>query len=98
MNLNLKYFELLDDYKDKIGKRGSVLANIWDCCEETYNGKRSFWHKNELEALEIQECQIKGIKYDPPEIQMETFKIRRYTIGGIGRIFCTKKLWKGNFP
>ena len=75
-----------------------MLANAWDSCEKTYNGKRSFWHKNELEAMEVQDCQIKGIKYDPPEIQMETFKIRRYTVGGIGRFICTEKSLERRLP
>ena len=90
--------KLLDDYELKIGKRGSMLANAWDSCEKTYNGKRSFWHKNELEAMEVQDCQIKGIKYDPPEIQMETFKIWRYTVGGIRRFICTEKSLERRLP
>lgn len=90
--------ELLDNYNRKIGEKGIMLSKMWDYCEETYNGKRSFWHKNELEALEVQECQIKGIKYEPPEIQMETFKIRRYTVGGIGRILCTEKAMERALP
>ena len=81
-----KVFKLLDEYELNIGKRGCMLANAWDSCEKTYNGKRSFWHKNELEAMEVQDCQIKGLKYEPNEIQMETFKIWRYTVGSIGRI------------
>ena len=49
-------------------------------------------------AMEVQGCQIKGVRYDPPEIQMETFKVQRYTVGGIGRFICTEKSLDRRLP
>ena len=68
-----------------------MLADAWEICEKTYNGKRYFWHKNELEAMEVQVCQIEGVKYDPPEIKLGTFKVRKYTMEGIGSFICMEK-------
>ena len=67
--------QLLDEYGRRIGRKGYILDDIWEKCEKTYNGRRSFWHENELEAMEVHGCQIEGVKYNPPEIMMETFKV-----------------------
>ncbi|PWA48695.1 zinc finger, CCHC-type, Retrotransposon gag domain protein [Artemisia annua] len=69
--------QLLVEYGHKIGRKGHILDDIWEKCEKTYNGKPSFWHENELEAMEVHGCQIDGVKYDPPEIKMETFKEKK---------------------
>lgn len=90
--------QLLDRYELNIGKKGCMLADIWEMCERTYNGRKSFWHESELESIEVQGCQIERIRYDPPGIQMETFKVRRYTVSGIGRFICTEKSLDRQLP
>ena len=51
-----------------------------------------------MEVLEVQECQIKGRRYDPPDIQVETFKVRRYTMNGVGSFIGIDKAIEKQLP
>ncbi|PWA51574.1 hypothetical protein CTI12_AA462040 [Artemisia annua] len=75
--------QLLDEYELKIGVKGYMLQDIWEKCERTFKKGRKFWHEVELEAMEVHECQLEGRRYDPPDIQVETFKVRKYTMDGV---------------
>ena len=48
--------------------------------------------------MELHGCQIEGVKYDPPEIKMETFKVRKYTLGGVESFIFTHKSLNRQLP
>ena len=75
--------QLLDEYELKIGIKGYMLQDIWGKCKRTFKKGRKFWHEVELEAMEVHECQLEGRRYDPPEIKVETFEVRKYTLDGV---------------
>ncbi|PWA45732.1 phospholipase-like protein [Artemisia annua] len=90
--------QLLDEYELKIGMKGYMLQDIWEKCERTFKKGRKFWHEVELEAMEVQECQIEGQSYDPPDIQVETSKVRKYNMDGVGSFISIDKAIDKQLP
>lgn len=90
--------QLLDEYGLKIRVKGYMLQDIWEKCKSTYKEGRTFRHEVELEAMEVHGCQIEGGKYDPPEVNVETLKVRRYTIDGMGSFISTGKTNERQLP
>ena len=83
--------KILDEYELKIGVKAYMLQDIWEKCEKTFKKGRKFGHEVKLEALEVHGCQLEGNRYDPPEIKVETFKVHKYTIDGVGSFISIDK-------
>lgn len=44
-----------------------------------------------MEAMEVHEFQLEGRRYNPPEVKVNTFKVRKYTMDGIGSFISIDK-------
>ncbi|GJU78348.1 hypothetical protein Tco_1275418 [Tanacetum coccineum] len=89
---NLEIDKLADEYKLRIGKKGHILNHIWEYCNQVHN-KNYEWHNYEFENKECEEIGIEDRDYHPPEVQVETFEVKKYSFkGGQGFICVTKDL------
>ncbi|PWA59488.1 BYPASS-related protein [Artemisia annua] len=91
LEIEREVLQLLDEYELKIGIKGYVLQDIWEKCKRTFKKGRKFWHEVELEEMEVHKCQLEGRRYDPPEIKVETFEVRTYTLDGVGSFISIDK-------
>ncbi|GJS68789.1 RNA-directed DNA polymerase, eukaryota, reverse transcriptase zinc-binding domain protein [Tanacetum coccineum] len=89
---NLEIDKLADEYELGIGKKGHILDNIWENCNQVHN-KNYEWHNYEFENEECEEIGIEGKDYHPPKVQVETFEVKKYSFeGGQSSICVTKDL------
>ncbi|GJV39592.1 hypothetical protein Tco_1418032 [Tanacetum coccineum] len=65
---NLEIDKLADEYELGIGKKGHILDNIWEYCNQVHN-KNYEWHNYEFENKECEEIGIEDKDYHPPEVQ-----------------------------
>ncbi|GJU21379.1 zinc knuckle CX2CX4HX4C containing protein [Tanacetum coccineum] len=87
---NLEIDKLADEYELGIGKKGHILDNICEYCNQVHN-KNYRWHNHEFENDECEEIGIEDKDYHPPEVQVETFKIKKYSFEGGQSFICVTK-------
>ncbi|GJX10748.1 hypothetical protein Tco_0200607 [Tanacetum coccineum] len=78
---NLEIDKLADEYELGIRKKGHILDNIWEYCNQVHN-KNYGWHNHEFENEECEEIGIEDKDYHPPEVQVETFEVKKYSFEG----------------
>ncbi|GJY98873.1 zinc knuckle CX2CX4HX4C containing protein, partial [Tanacetum coccineum] len=87
---NPKINKLADEYELGIGKKGHILDNIWDNCNLVHN-KNYEWHNYEFKNEEYEEIGIEEKDYHPPEVQVETFEVKKYSFKGGQSFICVTK-------
>ncbi|GJW61714.1 hypothetical protein Tco_0111049 [Tanacetum coccineum] len=87
---NLEIDKLVDEYELGIGKKGHILDNIWEYCNQVHN-KNYEWHNYEFENEECEEIGIEDKDYHPPEVQVETFEVKKYSFEGGQSFICVTK-------
>ncbi|GJU72246.1 hypothetical protein Tco_1263651 [Tanacetum coccineum] len=87
---NLEIDKLADEYELGIGKKGHILDNIWEYCNQVHN-KNYEWHNYEFENEECEEIGIEDKDYHPPEVQVETFEVKKYSFKGGQSFICVTK-------
>ncbi|GJW51731.1 hypothetical protein Tco_0093082 [Tanacetum coccineum] len=65
-------------YYEESGKKGHILDNILEYCNHVHN-KNYGWHNHEFKNEERGELGIEEIEYRPPEVQVETLKVKKYS-------------------
>ncbi|GJU30520.1 hypothetical protein Tco_1174109 [Tanacetum coccineum] len=78
---NLEIDKLANEYELGIGKKGHILDNIWEYCNQVHD-KNYGWHNHEFENEEREEMGIEDEDYHPPEVQVETFEVKKYSFEG----------------
>ncbi|GKC19112.1 hypothetical protein Tco_1021262 [Tanacetum coccineum] len=87
---NLEINKLADEYELGIGTKGHILDNIWEYCNQVHNENYG-WHNHEFENEEREEMGIKDEDYHLPEVQVETFKVKKYSFEGGQSFVCVSK-------
>ncbi|GKD66700.1 hypothetical protein Tco_1308808, partial [Tanacetum coccineum] len=87
---NLEIDKLADEYELGIGKKGHILDNIWEYCNQVHN-KNYEWHNYEFKNEESEEIGIEDKDYHPPKIQVETFEVKKYSFKGGQSFICVTK-------
>ncbi|GKA75343.1 reverse transcriptase domain-containing protein [Tanacetum coccineum] len=87
---NLEIDKLADKYELGIGKKGHILNNIWENCNQVHN-KNYEWHNYEFKNEECEEIGIEDKDYHPPEVQVETFEVKKYSFEGGQSFICVTK-------
>ncbi|GJR96373.1 reverse transcriptase domain-containing protein [Tanacetum coccineum] len=82
--------KLADEYELGIGKKGHILDNIWENCNQVHN-KNYEWHNYEFKNEECEEIRIEDKDYHPPEVQVETFEVKKYSFKGGQSFICVTK-------
>ncbi|GJY37047.1 hypothetical protein Tco_0422425, partial [Tanacetum coccineum] len=71
---DLEIDQLADEYEIGIGKKGHMLDKILEYCKDVHRDSTYLWHDHGFEEEERDEMEIEIEKYDPPEVQVETFE------------------------
>ncbi|GJS40786.1 hypothetical protein Tco_0565829 [Tanacetum coccineum] len=88
---DLEIDQLADEYELGIRKKGHMLDKIWEYCKDVHRDNTYWWHKYGFEKDECDEMGIEIEKYDPPEVQVETFKVMKYSFKGGQKFVCVTK-------
>ncbi|GJW98645.1 zinc knuckle CX2CX4HX4C containing protein [Tanacetum coccineum] len=94
---NLEIDKLADEYELGIGKKGHILDHIWEYCNQVHN-KNYEWHNYEFENEECEEIGIEDKDYHPPEVQVETFEVKKYSFKGGQSFICVTKDLDNTLP
>ncbi|GJV42165.1 BYPASS-related protein [Tanacetum coccineum] len=94
---NLEIDKLADEYELGIRKKGYILDNIWEYCNQVHN-KNNKWHNYEFENKEYEEIGIEDKDYHPPEVQVETFEVKKYSFEGGQSFICVTKDLDNTLP
>ncbi|GJY35796.1 hypothetical protein Tco_0421174 [Tanacetum coccineum] len=94
---NLEIDKLADEYELRIGKKGHILDNIWEYCNQVHN-KNNEWHDYEFKNEECEEIGIEDKDYHPPEVQVETFEVKKYSFEGGQSFICVTKYLDNTLP
>nr|GEU58730.1 RNA-directed DNA polymerase, eukaryota, reverse transcriptase zinc-binding domain protein [Tanacetum cinerariifolium] len=85
--------EMADEYKLKIRKKGHMLDKIWEYCKDVHRDSTYWWHDHGFEEYERDKMGIKIKKYDPSDVQVETFKVRNIHSKADKVLFVLQKMW-----
>ncbi|GJY14080.1 hypothetical protein Tco_0383389 [Tanacetum coccineum] len=66
-----------------------MLDKVWEYCKDVHRDNTYWWHDHIFEEEERDEIGIE--KYDPPEVQVETFEVRKYSFKGGQKFVCVTK-------
>ncbi|GJR06060.1 hypothetical protein Tco_0575385 [Tanacetum coccineum] len=88
---DLEIDKLTDEYKHRNGKKGHILDDIWEYCNKVHNESTYEWHDHGFEEDERNDMGIKIEEYNPPEVQVETFKVKRYSFKSGQSFVCVSK-------
>ncbi|GJT55917.1 hypothetical protein Tco_0990971 [Tanacetum coccineum] len=87
---------LANEYDLRIGRKGYALDDVWEKCEKCkkFHGSTLYpWYDEGFEEEERWESGIEKIDYEPPFVDVKTFKIKRYSLeGGRSFVCITKQL------
>ncbi|GJR26313.1 hypothetical protein Tco_1102545 [Tanacetum coccineum] len=85
--------QLENEYELKIGKKGYILDDIWEKCEQVHRGTSDPCHDEVHEEVERGKSGRKNKYYDPPLVYVETFEVKQYSFD-VGKSFVgvTKQL------
>ncbi|GKE40190.1 hypothetical protein Tco_1463595 [Tanacetum coccineum] len=64
--------------------------NLWGV-QDVHRNNTYWWHDHGFEEEERDEMGIKIEKYDPPEVQVETFKVKKYSFKSGQKFVCVNK-------
>ncbi|GJT31871.1 hypothetical protein Tco_0922290 [Tanacetum coccineum] len=94
---NLEINKIADEYELGIGKKGHILDYIWEYCNQVHN-KNYEWHNYEFKNEECEEIGIEDKDYHPPEVQVETFEVKKYSFKGGQSFICVTKVLDNILP
>ncbi|GJS06501.1 hypothetical protein Tco_0363297 [Tanacetum coccineum] len=74
-----------------IKKKGHMIDKIWEYCKDVHRDNTYWWHEHGFEKEECDEMEIEVEKYDPLDVQVETFKVRKYSFKNGQKFVCVTK-------
>ncbi|GKA69701.1 phospholipase-like protein [Tanacetum coccineum] len=77
---------LSNEYILRIGKKGYVLDDVWEKCQQNYRKTNEAWHDEAYEEEEMWRIRDEKTEYDPPYVNIKTFEVKKYSFKG-GRSF-----------
>ncbi|GKC00671.1 hypothetical protein Tco_0986807, partial [Tanacetum coccineum] len=88
---DLEIDQLVDEYELVIGKKGHMLDKIWEYYKDVHRNNTYWWHDHGFEEEERDEMVIGIEKYDPPEVLVETFEVKKYSFKSGQKFICVTK-------
>ncbi|GJT23109.1 putative reverse transcriptase domain-containing protein [Tanacetum coccineum] len=95
---DLEIDQLTDEYELGIGKKGHILKDIWEYCEKVQGDNINWWHNHGFEEDERQESGLDIEEYDPPNVHVETFEVKRYSFDSRHNFICVTKEIEDTLP
>ncbi|GJZ89075.1 hypothetical protein Tco_0660857 [Tanacetum coccineum] len=72
----------------RIRKKGYVLDDVWEKCEQYYNKTNEAWHNEGYEEDEMWRSGDEKTNYDPPYVNIKTFEVKKYSFKGGHSFVC----------
>ncbi|GJV87572.1 hypothetical protein Tco_1531510 [Tanacetum coccineum] len=69
---------LSNEYILRIEKKGYILDNVWEKCQQNYKKTDEAWHDEGYEEDEIWQSGDEKTDYDPPYVNVKTFEVKKY--------------------
>ncbi|GKE38664.1 hypothetical protein Tco_1462069 [Tanacetum coccineum] len=79
---------LSNEYILRIGKKGYVLDDVWQKCQQNYKKTNEAWHDKAYEEDEMWRIRDKKTNYDPPYVNIKTFEVKKYSFKGGHSFIC----------
>ncbi|GJW71280.1 7-deoxyloganetin glucosyltransferase-like protein, partial [Tanacetum coccineum] len=90
--------QLADEYKLGIGKKGYILDDIWEKCKQVYGGTLNSLHDHRFKEEDRWESGLDEKYYDPPQVCVETFEVKRYSFKEGKSFICVIKQLEDSLP
>ncbi|GJT77032.1 hypothetical protein Tco_1043757 [Tanacetum coccineum] len=79
---------LSNEYILRIGKKGYILDDVWEKCQQNYKKTNEAWHDEAYEEDEMWRIGNGKTNYDPPYVNIETFEVKNYSFKGGSSFIC----------
>ncbi|GJS87605.1 RNA-directed DNA polymerase, eukaryota, reverse transcriptase zinc-binding domain protein [Tanacetum coccineum] len=90
--------QLANEYELRIGKKGYILDDILEKCKQVHEETTYPWHDEGFEEEDRWESGLYEKYYNPPQVCVETFEVKRYLFE-VGKSFiCVTKLLEDALP
>ncbi|GKD96888.1 hypothetical protein Tco_1380785, partial [Tanacetum coccineum] len=66
--------QLSNEYILRIGKKGYVLDDVWEKCQQNYKKTNEAWHDEAYGKDEMWQIRDEKTNYNPPYVDIETFE------------------------
>ncbi|GKF19869.1 hypothetical protein Tco_0068507, partial [Tanacetum coccineum] len=86
MVFNNEIEHLSNEYILRIGKKGYVMDDVWEKCQQNYKKTNEAWYDEGYEEDEMWRSGDKKTNYDPPYVNVKAFEVKKYSFKG-GRSF-----------
>ncbi|GKB80993.1 hypothetical protein Tco_0947888, partial [Tanacetum coccineum] len=90
--------QLSNEYILRIGKKGYVLDDVWEKCEQYYKKTNEAWYDEGYEEDEMWRIRYEKTNYDPPYVNIKTFQVKRYSFKGGRSFVCITDREDGTLP
>ncbi|GKD99635.1 phospholipase-like protein, partial [Tanacetum coccineum] len=85
-NNEIEHFS--NEYILRIEKKGYVLDDVSEKCQQNYKKTNEAWHDEGYEEDEMWRSGDKKTDYDPPYVNVKTFKVKTYSFKGGHSFIC----------
>ncbi|GKE33714.1 hypothetical protein Tco_1453036 [Tanacetum coccineum] len=75
--INNEIEHLSNEYILRIGKKGYVLDDVWEKCQQNYKKTNEAWHDEEYEEDEMWRSGDEKTDYNPPYVNVKTFEVKK---------------------
>ncbi|GJZ66465.1 hypothetical protein Tco_0623161, partial [Tanacetum coccineum] len=75
--INNEIEHLSNEYILRIGKKGYVLDDVWEKCQQNYKKTNEAWHDEEYEEDEMWRSGDEKTDYNPPYVYVKTFEVKK---------------------
>ncbi|GKA60197.1 hypothetical protein Tco_0759604 [Tanacetum coccineum] len=79
---------LSNEYILRIGKKGYVLDDVWEKCEQYYKKTNEAWHNEGYKEDEMWRSGDEKTDYDLPYVIIKTFEVNKYSFKGGHSFVC----------
>ncbi|GJV87950.1 hypothetical protein Tco_1531888 [Tanacetum coccineum] len=83
---------LSNEYTLRVGKKGYVLDNVWEKCEQYHKKVIDSWHDvGYEEEEELWQSGYEKTDYEPPFVDVKTFEVKKYSFKRGQSFICITK-------
>ncbi|GKB52046.1 hypothetical protein Tco_0902799 [Tanacetum coccineum] len=76
LELENEIMQLANEYELRIRKKGYILQDIWEKCEQVSDEALESWYEKGFQEEGKRQCSIDGTHYDPLKLSMDTYKVK----------------------
>ncbi|GJX63525.1 hypothetical protein Tco_0296425 [Tanacetum coccineum] len=82
---------LSNEYILRIGKKGYVLYDVWEKCEQYHRKTIDSWHDKGFKEDKLWRSGDEKTDYEPPFVDVKNFEVKKYSFKGGKSFICITK-------